>query len=261
MALLEVSFFSNQLGMNMTMNVILPQQEQNQIGIESSPTLKDIPVVYLLHGMSDDQSIWLRRTSIERYAAEYGFAVIMPTTHLGWYTNTKYGLRYWDFIAKELPAICHGFFPQLSTKKTRTFAAGLSMGGYGAFKLGLREPESFQAVASLSGALGIANEANFYDGNETFWKGIFGEFHELQHSENDLFDLAKTAADNGVPLPKFYLWCGEKDFLYQQNKAFETLGNELGVDLTSSYSEGDHNWYYWDKEIQPILKWFHSLMN
>lgn len=81
--------------------------------------------------MNGNHSVWQRRTSIERYAAEYQLAVIMPSTDLGWYTDTTYEMKYWTFIAEELPQICHELFPQLTQKREKTFAAGLSMGAMG----------------------------------------------------------------------------------------------------------------------------------
>ena len=137
MALLHVDFFSTVLGMSMNMDVILPQQTWGQIGMEGMCAEGKYKTMYLLHGMSDDQTIWQRRTSVERYAAKLGIAVVMPTTHLAFYTDTTYGMKYWTFISRELPEICRTFFPQMSDKPEDTLAAGLSMGGYGAWKLGL----------------------------------------------------------------------------------------------------------------------------
>ena len=157
MALLHVNFFSDVLGMATSMDVILPEQTMGQIGMEGRASDKPYPTLYLLHGMSDDHTIWQRRTSIERYVSDMGIAVVMPTTHLGWYTDMAQGNRYWTFISEELPAKCRSFFKNMSDRREDTFAAGLSMGGYGAFKLGLRCPDRFAAVASLSGGLDAAD--------------------------------------------------------------------------------------------------------
>jgi S-formylglutathione hydrolase FrmB len=108
-------------------------------------------VLYLLHGYSDDHSIWMRRTSVERYAAEHHLAVIMPAVNHSFYTNEVQGERYWDYISEELPRAMHRFF-RLSDKPEDTFVAGLSMGGYGAMKLALTHPERFGAAASFCGA-------------------------------------------------------------------------------------------------------------
>ncbi|WP_440912121.1 alpha/beta hydrolase, partial [Enterococcus innesii] len=156
MAFLQANIYSNVLEMEVMIDVILPQSTKKKIGTQSQSTGTDLPVLYLLHGMNGNHSVWQRRTSIERYAAEYQLAVIMPSTDLGWYTDTTYEMKYWTFIAEELPQICHELFPQLTQKREKTFAAGLSMGGYGAVKLGLRKPDQFAAVASLSGALALA---------------------------------------------------------------------------------------------------------
>ena len=132
MALLHVDFFSDVLGMCTQMDVILPERTRGQIGMEGKRGDGKYPTLYLLHGMSDDQTIWQRRTSIERYASEHGIAVVMPTTQLGWYTDMHIGFKWWTFLSQELPAICRSFFPYMSDRREDTFAAGLSMGGYGA---------------------------------------------------------------------------------------------------------------------------------
>ncbi len=108
--------------------------------------------------MSDDQTTWMRRTSIERYVSSLGIAVVMPTTHLGFYTDTQYQMKYWTFISQELPRICREFFPQMSDRREDTLAAGLSMGGYGAWKLGLGAGDTFGAAASLSGCLDMVED-------------------------------------------------------------------------------------------------------
>ena len=134
MALLNVCFHSEVLGKQVQMNVILPQRSRGQIGMKSIEEKVDAyPTLYLLHGMSDDYTIWERRTSIERYASEKGIAVVMPDGDLSWYTDMKYGGRYFTFMSDELPAVCRDFFPKMSDKREDTFVAGLSMGGYGAF--------------------------------------------------------------------------------------------------------------------------------
>ena len=100
MALLHVDFFSDVLGMCTSADVILPQQTNGQIGMEGKGAEGKLKTMYLLHGMSDDQTIWQRRTSIERYVSQLGIAVVMPTTHLAFYTDTTYGMRYWTYISE-----------------------------------------------------------------------------------------------------------------------------------------------------------------
>ena len=254
MALLHVNYFSNVLGMCMNMDVILPQQTKGQIGMEGAVNSTSYPTLYLLHGMSDDHTIWQRRTSIERYVSDMGIAVVMPTVHLGWYTDMVHGRKYWTFISEELPAICRSFFPNLSDKREETFAAGLSMGGYGALKLGLRAGDTFGAVASLSGAVDIATFFDSYT-NDSLFFDIFGSKERATGSDDDLFALADKLARSGKPLPKIYMWCGTEDPLYADNAKLRDSLRTLGYDLTYEESAGNHSWTYWDEKIQTVLRW------
>lgn len=253
MALLHVNFFSDVLGMATSMDVILPEQTMGQIGMEGKASDKPFPTLYLLHGMSDDHTIWQRRTSIERYVSDMGIAVVMPTTHLGWYTDMAQGNRYWTFISEELPAKCRSFFKNMSDRREDTFAAGLSMGGYGAMKLGLRCSDRFAAVASLSGGLDAAACCTMNDA--PIWGQIFGKPEDVPGSDNDLFAVAQRLRESGKTLPKLFMWCGTEDFLYDQNIRMRDHLQSLGYDLTYEESKGDHMWSCWDEKIQSVLKW------
>nr|WP_294466660.1 alpha/beta hydrolase family protein [uncultured Sellimonas sp.] len=261
MALLHVDFFSEILEKSMNMDVILPQNTTNQIGMKGNAGSGKYKTVYLLHGMSDDQTTWQRRTSIERYVSEYGIAVVMPNADLGFYTNTAYGLPYWTFFSEELPKICREFFPQMSEKREDTLAAGLSMGGYGAWKLGLGVPETFGAAASLSGVLDVARrvrEEYAKAGRKPagFWEGIFGDLDKIEGSENDLKYLAGRLKEENRPVPRLYAWCGTEDFLYQNNLDMWEEMKRLGYSVVTASSEGDHQWKYWDQQIQAVLEWW-----
>ncbi len=102
MALLTCNCFSESLEVGVTMNVVLPQATKEQIGVNATVTPGQVPVLYLLHGLSDDHSAWLRYTSIERYAAEAGVAVVMPAVGRSFYANEAHGHRYWDFVSADL---------------------------------------------------------------------------------------------------------------------------------------------------------------
>jgi len=248
MAFIQCDFFSEVLGLSVSMNVILPQ---------STSSHKKHPTLYLLHGLSDDHTIWMRRTSIERYVAPLGLAVVMPAVHRSFYTDMLNGYNYWTFISQELPAIARSFFP-LSDAREDNFVAGLSMGGYGAFKLALRCPEKFAAAASLSGALDVVEIVNRISkenrDNREFYN-VFGKPDELAGSENDLFYLAERLAKSDKPKPLLFQCCGTEDFLYQDNLKFRDWAKELGLDLTYEEEPGTHEWGYWDKKIQRVLEW------
>ncbi len=244
MALIECNFFSETLGLCTAMNVILPQ-----------PVRRRYPVLYLLHGLSDDHTIWCRRTSIERYADALGLAVVMPAVHRSFYADMATGQRYWTFVSQELPALAQGFFP-LSSKREDTFVAGLSMGGYGAFRLALSLPERFAAAASLSGALDQAWGVQHLEPEERQeWTNIFGDLSKLAGSPHDLLHLAEQVAQSSGPQPRLYQWCGTEDFLYVENTRFRDHAQRLGLDLTYAEGPGDHEWRFWDEQIQRVLAW------
>ncbi len=260
MALMHIDFYSQVLNLCMNMDVILPQRTHKLPNIDRNLVDGKFKTMYLLHGMTEDHTIWQRRTSIERYADNLGIAVVMPSTHLGFYTDTTYGMNYWTFISKELPKVCREFFPQLSERREDTLAAGLSMGGYGAWKLALGASDTFSAAASLSGALDIAADIKQHmDSHQqvvALFKGIFGSMEALQNSDNNLLSLAERLAGQGKELPRLYAWCGTEDFLYQTNLSAWEHVKKLGYDLTYKSSPGDHQWQYWDTQIQDALKWW-----
>jgi len=252
MAFLQCDFFSEVLGLSCSMNVILPQQTNNQIGMESRADGKKHPTLYLLHGLSDDHTTWMRRTSIERYAAPLGLAVVMPAVHRSFYTDMARGYRYWTFISEELPAICRSFF-SLSDKREDNFVAGLSMGGYGALKLALACPDKFAAGASLSGAVGTGVLNDTKDTPE--FENIFGDLDQIKGSGNDLFHLAEQVSKSDGPKPILFQCVGTEDFLYQDNIEFKKYVEGLGLDLTYEEGPGTHEWGYWNKMIRKVLAW------
>ncbi len=255
MALIQCDFFSDVLGLSCSMNVILPQRTRGQIGMAGAAGAGRHPTLWLLHGMSDDHTTWARRTSIERYAAEKGLAVVMPAVGRSFYTDQKAGYNYWTFISEELPGIARAMFP-LSQQPADNFAAGLSMGGYGAFKLALRCPERFAAAASLSGALDAASILQHRPHYEDEVTRTFGELDDLCASDNDLFHLAEQVAGSKGPNPALYFCCGTDDFLREDNVRFREHLQML--DLPHDYEEDPgraHTWDYWDETIRRVLNW------
>lgn len=248
MALLRCDFFSDALGLSTSMQVVLPQPAASQIGMASTSGDEPPPVLYLLHGLSDDATTWTRRTSIERYAAELGLAVVMPQVARSFYLDGTHAGAYWQFVAEELPAVVQRFF-RVSTAREDTFVAGLSMGGYGALLSGLRQPERFAAAASLSGALDIA-ELQRDDAH-----GVFAHVLDAPAAGTsaDLFALLDRV--DPASAPALYVRCGTEDALVGSNRRFVTAARERGFDVTDGFDPGDHEWGYWDRTIQDVLAW------
>lgn len=243
MALLEYCFRSETLGQHVMANIILPECE---------PPKDGFPTLWLLHGLSDNHKSWCRSSNIEKYVEKRGLAVVMPDAYRSFYTNMQSGQRYWDYIAEEIPYIMRRTF-RLSENRKDNFAAGLSMGGYGAFKLGLRYPERYAAVGSLSGALDIVNRIPESDTSlYTEMRNIFGDEEILERDGGNLLSLV-NAVEEPEKYPRFYQACGTEDFLYMDNQNFLSAADAAGLDITYEESRGDHNWIFWDEYIQKFL--------
>lgn len=252
---MRTDFFAESLGMGTSMVVLMPQAAAG-IGMEGSDVAAEaahergVPVLYLLHGLSDDCTIWERRTSIERYATEKGIAVVMPEVRRSFYTDEAVGERYWTFVAEELPQLIARTF-RVSTAREDTFVAGLSMGGFGAFKLALNHPDRFAAAASLSGALdpsSLSLDLNTGHLAERVWAGA-----EITGTADDLLGLLRRA--DPATLPALFLDCGTEDQLLDHNRRFIDTADERGVELASRLRPGAHTWEFWDQGIQDVLDW------
>ncbi len=253
MALIHCDFFSESLALSTSMTVLLPQSPGAQIGVDAHAASGPPPVLYLLHGLTDDDTAWTRFTSIERYAAAKGLAVVMPQVHRSFYADEAYGMRFWTFLSEELPQVVSGFF-RVSTERADTFVAGLSMGGYGALKWALRQPERFAAAASLSGALDVAyiQKHDLRPHMRELTTRVFAG-RDLAGGPDDLLHLVSTA--DPATLPRLMLRCGTEDHLVAQNERFVRACARHGVALDSGFGPGAHEWGYWDAEIRTVIDW------
>jgi putative tributyrin esterase len=248
MAYLEYRFRSRVLNKDVTMNLLMPDH----------PLSDDTACLLLLHGYSDDHSAWMRKSSIETHIRPYNAVVVMPDADHSFYTNMASGRRYYEFVAHELPEVIQGHF-RLSESRERNFAAGLSMGGYGAFRMALGNPDRFAAAASLSGALDVARFDEPGESDEDWRKAvelIWGHSEPIKGSENDLLALVERLGASDAARPRLYQCCGDEDFLYDQNLVFLTRAKAAGVAVEYVEDPGcAHTWDYWDRRIQSALDW------
>ncbi|MFD1466355.1 alpha/beta hydrolase [Lapidilactobacillus mulanensis] len=237
MAIATFNFYSQSLKKQTQFNVYLPTQLQKQQ-----------PVLFLLHGMGDNQNSWLDNSSLSRYANEYPFVIVMPDAGRSYYANTAYGANYWDYLTVELPTYLQTWL-KLDLSKKNTFVAGLSMGGYGAFKWALRNPDRIGAAVSFSGRLDIGSSWN--ERIENF-QHIFGSQASFQDSQSNLLNLV---ADRRVrQLPLFQL-IGTDDQLLENNRTFHTFARQSLDKLDYREQTGNHDWNFWDTYLPTALRW------
>ncbi len=266
MALIQCDFFSETLKMGASMNIILPQpmavpgtsNRSAAIGIDTGPARSPgggIPTLYLLHGLSDDHTAWTRRTAIERYVSGLNLAVVMPGVARSYYADMVHGGAYWSFVSEELPHLCQQMFG-LSSRREDNFAAGLSMGGYGAFKLALNHPDRYAAAASLSGALDPATLGGMDPSRAAEWASIFGDPQRIEGTASDLMGLSAALMKGDHQDLPLYACCGTADFIYDHSTTFRDHAERLGMNLTYEEHAGrEHEWGYWDQQIQRVLAW------
>lgn len=241
MAFLTCNFFSQTLKMDTELNIILPYGKG-----QDDKKADKFPVLYLLHGLSDDHTKWCRMTSVERYVRELNLAVVMPNVHRSFYLNTFDGRHYFDFVNKEVPAVMEEMF-KISDKREDKFVAGLSMGGYGAMKLALSEPYQFSAAASFSGALDFEDIVINYSEDDDFENFSKRELKD----ENNLFRLIDKAGNN---MPAIYQACGTEDFLYKQNIRFRDYIKNKCIDFRYEEGPGTHEWDFWDVHLKKFIE-------
>ena len=256
MAHIDCSFYSESLLRNVHVIVYLPSVSADDMLEERetdyySPQQR-FPAMYLLHGMYGDCMDWPLRSGIERYAQEAGLAVIMPSAENSFYTELKDGERFQTFVGEELPSFMNRMFP-LSRKREETSIAGLSMGGYGAYRIGMTYPERFGRIASLSGAL---ESSALFAGDSAHMKNLPKSYRALIPTEgNDLMPLAEKLAADPALLPKMYMTVGTEDFIFPLNEIFYAKMQKLGIPVTYEKYPGIHDWNFWDAHIQDVIRW------
>lgn len=247
MAFLNMELYSKEIRMPTSVSVILPQ---DITGRTDPPK-----TLYLLHGRSHNHSVWQRYTSLERYAQQYHIAVIMPEVNRSFYSDMKYGVRYFHYIAQELPALCEAMFHINSAAEGR-YLAGMSMGGYGCLKAALTFPKRYRGCAAISAVTDIRqhiDETPESDTRKNEFRGIFGENLETVPAD-DLFSLASSR--KGLPLPDLYFSCGRQDHLYPEGERFRTHLDSLEIPYTFEEWDGIHDWEFWDIAIRKVLEYF-----
>jgi len=241
MAFLQVHFWSPVLLKQAAFYAVVPQQGRGPF-----------PVLYLLHGLSDDHAIWHRRTRIEIYAERYPLIVVMPDGFRGFYTDHHEGPAYGRYIVEDVIGFAERLLPA-ARKRSGRCIGGLSMGGYGAVRLALAHPKLFVSAHSHSGAFNLGGQRQRRGRDE--FRRIFGP--RPQGSAHDVFALARKLKRRGGPWPKLKLDCGTEDFLIQDNRDLHAFLTREKIPHQYGGHPGGHTWDYWDLHIREALA-FHA---
>lgn len=259
MAIIQVNFVSKSLMRTVPMNVILPVDKMVFPGM---PVREDKPykTLYLLHGVFGNYTDWISGTNIQRWAEENDLVVVMPSGDNMFYVDQPNANNYYgEFIGKELVEITRKMFP-LSHKREDTYIAGLSMGGYGAIRNGLKYNDTFGCIAGLSSALILdgmeqRKESGFFLETRGYAESCFGDLSKIMESDMNPMWLAKKLVEEKADVPKIYMACGSSDSLLAMNIKFRDYLKELGIDVTYEEGPGGHEWDFWNTYIKKVIEW------
>ncbi len=263
MAVFQVNFMAETLGRTVSACVILPTDKKYFGGAPRRPEGKPYKTLYLLHGILGSQNDWLYGTRIQRFAEERDLAVVMPAGENGFYVDQPWNCAmYGEFIGRELVEFTRKTFP-LSRKKEDTYIGGLSMGGFGAMRNGLKYHDTFGAIISLSGAfitdeslLVREEEPRFISESEEYKHSCFGpDLKEALESDRNPRFLIGQLAKEGAEFPAIYMACGTEDSLLEKNQAMAECLKSHGVAFTFETGPGAHEWDFWDRYILKALDW------
>lgn len=260
MALIQVNYLSECLMRTVPVNVILPVDKLTFPGMPKREE-KPYKTLYLLHGIFGNYTDWVSGTKIQRWAEEKDLAVVMPSGDNMFYVNQEESHNFYgEFIGKELVDMTRKMFP-LSRKREDTYIAGLSMGGYGALRNGLKYSETFGCIASLSGAMVVdhiaerTDDVPFFIDSRSFARSIFGDLDKAEESDKNPKWLVKKLKEEGKNIPRIYLTCGLQDSLLEANREMRDFLKEQGADVTYTEGEGAHEWDFWNRSIKDVLEW------
>lgn len=223
---------------------------------------KKFAVIYLLHGLFGHFNNWAEKSEVTVFAQDYEYLIVMPEGNNGWYADSVSipNDRYETYIAEELISEIDKKFRTIADKRHRAIA-GLSMGGYGALKFGIKYPEKFILAGSFSGAVSIASFKN----KEELPAGLlrnsvistFGDAETETKKSNDIFKIADEISKEKISvLPFLYLDCGTEDELglLSANRQFADILVKQKIPHEFRQLPGKHNWAFWNSQLAEFLR-------
>lgn len=254
MAFITVNLFSQSLKRTVDINVILPSDKVVNFSEKTSSRSPRFKTLYLLHGYLGDRNDWVLNTPLRLLAEAHNLAVVMPSGDNNFYVDSPLpGNDYERFITQELLALTRAMFP-LSHRREDTFIAGLSMGGYGAIRNGLKHYRTFGAIGGFSSALQIYETEESCRGAQLMCIPDPAKAFRSDWNPTVCFQrMAKRIAPS--EFPKIYMACATEDGLFDSNVHFRDMLRAHGAEVTWHELPGGHNWDFWRVEIERFIEW------
>lgn len=227
------------------------------------------PVLYLLHGFSDDETAWTQFGEANLTADKLigngeapPMLIVMPDAGVSWYINSSDGkVKYEDFFIKEFIPYVDSTYRTRNAKEFRA-VAGLSMGGHGSLIMAMKHPELFAAAAPLSA--GVITEEEIVNMPDENWNHVFGAPYgkDLKGKErltahlqqNWILKIVENAKTDDLKKVRYYIDCGDDDFLIKGNMALHAALIDKKVPHEFRVRDGGHDWTYWRTALPEVLK-------
>ncbi len=251
MAYIQADIAVNEISRTLPVHLYFPTDLPAEIGNRVNG------VITLLHGLSGTSMHWMTMSAVCRYAADNGYILVAPNADNSFYADMVYGAPFYTALTQYLPAQLEKIF-HIPTAREINFLAGLSMGGYGALQIGLKNPHRFAAIGSFSGVVDLAWTLERHNDPyvRPIMQNILGPETHLP-DEYNLFRLAeKAAALPKEQRPRLFCTCGQQDPLfeiYQQNCRFAKHVQTLPLDFQFQTWDGVHEWNFWDRSLAEFI--------
>jgi len=247
MAVMRCYFFSQVLKQHTTLTVAMPDRV--------APG-KTWPLLFLLHGGTEDSTIWFRHVDVESIANKYGLVAVSLDALSSSYTNMRHGGRYFTYLTEELPAWLAARLP-VTARPQDTYISGFSMGGGGALKTAFRRPDLYAASIAISGArdtIPLFEKWSKMEGGPDL-QGVvdaLGPIEDMRGGEDDLVYLAQRAAQTG-DYPPLYLSCAHDDYAQPLSEDYHRQLVALGVKHDYYTAPGIHNYVFGQQALCHAL--------
>lgn len=268
MALLQVDYLSKSLSRIVTVHMYIPNDIQPEFSSGNPHYQRATKTLYLLHGFSGNSTDWVTGSNAMDLSRRYNMAIIMPCGDNSFYVDRKgTGNAYETFIVQELYEYVSKNFG-LSPLQEDNFIGGLSMGGFGAIRLGAKYNDKYGAVFGLSSAMIIHDIAGkkaedienmpIQIADYHYYENIFGNLDYLVDSDYNPEFIIKSKVEKGKKIQPIFLACGTEDALLEQNRNYRDFLQTQNIDLTYCESKGNHDWQFWTEYLEPAIKWLVS---
>lgn len=262
MSLFKARVYSAAMRRYMYFNVCLPLDDIELPGAPKQEKKDCFETVFLLHGHGGNHDDWLMGCNLDYLALKFNMAFVMPSVENSFYIDDEpHEALYATYVCEELLTLVRKTFP-LSSRREDTAIAGLSMGGFGALRLGLLYPDVFDGIIALSSALITDEIAALPKGqgntiaSYAYYEHIFGPLSALKGSDRDPKALARTLATAKPHIPKIFMACGTEDFLLENNRDYDRYLTGLEIPHTYLEGPGEHVWKFFDEYIEKGLEWW-----